>query len=64
MGILMFGFASSMMVHVQTTAAPMVRSRWAGVKVLPQQLLLGHNLTELVSFISFTSSFLLLLYLN
>ena len=44
MGILMFGFTSSMMVHVQTTAAPMVRSRWAGVKVLPQQLLLGHNI--------------------
>lgn len=36
--IIMFAFGTHFMVTIATTAAPMVRSQWAGVKVLQQQL--------------------------
>mmetsp|Transcript_95206 Transcript_95206/g.226686 ORF Transcript_95206/g.226686 Transcript_95206/m.226686 type:complete len:570 (-) Transcript_95206:231-1940(-) len=36
--VLMFAFGTHMMVGISTTAAPLVRSQWAGVKVLQQQL--------------------------
>lgn len=36
--VIMFAFGTHLMVTIATTAAPMVRARWAGVKVLQQQL--------------------------
>eukprot|EP00913_Durusdinium_trenchii_P018207 g17105.t1 len=38
MAILMFSFVMQMMINVNTTAGPLVKSQWAEVKVLPQQL--------------------------
>lgn len=37
-GVIMFAFGTHMMVTVATTAGPLVRSQWAEVKVLQQQL--------------------------
>eukprot|EP00435_Cladocopium_sp_Y103_P071893 s30_g38.t1 len=48
MGILMFGFATQMMVHVNTTAGPLVKKNWAEVKVLPAQLYhMGSSVAEI-----------------
>ncbi|CAE7732688.1 unnamed protein product [Symbiodinium pilosum] len=48
--VLLFAFVNQFFASISTTAAPMVRSQWAGVKVLQQQLfLIGSTVMMMVA---------------